>query len=75
MNGRPKYSVVIAWSEPDQEYVADVPDLGAFSALGPTPEEALREVLFALDGFREAVEAQGGALPQPKERVVGARVA
>jgi predicted RNase H-like HicB family nuclease len=63
-----RYGIAIIWSEPDQEWFAEVPDFGSFSASGPTPEEALRELLFALEGLEEAIEADGGTLPEPGSR-------
>ena len=41
------YPINVFFSEEDRAYVADIPDLEACSALGATPEEALREVLQA----------------------------
>jgi predicted RNase H-like HicB family nuclease len=37
-----EYPVVVFWSEEDQSYIANVPDLRYCSAHGETPEEALR---------------------------------
>ena len=37
-----EYPIVIEWSEPDGEYFARLDGLGSFSALGASPEEALR---------------------------------
>lgn len=36
-----KYEVIICWSEEDQVFVADVPDLPGRSARGATHEAAL----------------------------------
>lgn len=38
------YHVNIFYSEEDEGYIADIPDLQYCSAFGETPEEALREV-------------------------------
>ena len=41
------YHVNLFYSEEDEGYIADIPDLKHCSAFGDTPEEALREVLQA----------------------------
>jgi len=38
------YHINIFYSEDDEGYIADIPDLEACSAFGETPDEALREV-------------------------------
>lgn len=42
-----RYHINIFYSEEDDCYVADIPDLRYCSAFGDTPEEALHEVLIA----------------------------
>ena len=44
MNQAPKYEIDIFWSEEDDGYIADVPELTYCSAWGETHEYALREV-------------------------------
>ena len=41
------YHINIFYSEADEAYVADIPDLKYCSALGETPQEALAEVFKA----------------------------
>jgi predicted RNase H-like HicB family nuclease len=38
------YHINIFWSDDDESYVADIPDLDHCSAFGDTPEEALAEL-------------------------------
>ena len=64
-SGRIEYPIVVFWSEEDGEFVADVPDLGAFAAHGATPEEALREVRVALASLFAAAQERGLSLPPP----------
>ncbi|MDP9363736.1 MAG: type II toxin-antitoxin system HicB family antitoxin [Chloroflexota bacterium] len=59
------YPIVIFWSEGNEAYIADVPDLRSCSAHGDTPEEALREVRAALDLRLEAARELGVPLPAP----------
>jgi predicted RNase H-like HicB family nuclease len=57
------YHINIFWSEEDAGYVADIPDLVACSAIGDTPEEALRQVLIARDAWLEAARQEGKPIP------------
>jgi predicted RNase H-like HicB family nuclease len=60
-----KYHINIFWSDEDQCFVADVPDLKYCSAFGDTPEEALTEVLVARDLWMEVALEQGMPIPIP----------
>jgi predicted RNase H-like HicB family nuclease len=60
------YPIVIFWSDEDDAYIADVPDLRSCSAWGDTPEEALREVLVAREAWLEVARERGLPLPDPR---------
>ena len=62
------YHINIFYSEEDAAYVADIPDLDACSALGPTPEQALNEVEKAKHLWLEAARAAGKPVPVPRYR-------
>ena len=62
------YHINIFYSEEDDGYIADIPDLDSCSAFGATPEEALREVQIAKDAWIEAARAEGKPVPSPKYR-------
>ena len=62
------YHVNLFYSEDDEGYIADIPDLKCCSAFGETPEEALREVLKAKKAWLEAAEANGKPIPKPSFR-------
>lgn len=47
------YQVEVFYCEEDGDYIADVPELGAFSAFGDTPEDAIREIGIGLEGLME----------------------
>ena len=51
------YHINLSYSEDDEGYIADIPDLKHCTAFGETPEEALREVLKAKKAWLEAAEA------------------
>jgi predicted RNase H-like HicB family nuclease len=62
------YHINIFYSEEDEGYIADIPDLEACSAFGSTPEEALREVNTAKQAWLEAARAEGKPVPSPQYR-------
>ena len=62
------YHINIFYSNEDEGYIADIPDLEACSAFGNTAEEALREVKAAQEVWIEAAKAEGKPVPPPKYR-------
>ncbi len=62
------YFISIFYSEEDDGYIADIPDLHFCSAFGETPEEALREVQIAKDAWLETARASGKHIPSPRYR-------
>lgn len=69
------YHINIFYSEDDEGYIADIPDLEACSAFGETPDEALREVQQAKKLWLEAARAQSKPIPSPEYRPVIYQVA
>lgn len=62
------YHINIFFDPEDGDYIDDVPDFKYVSAFGDTPEEALREVLIALEATIELFQEQGRPLPEAKYR-------
>ncbi|MDP1547213.1 MAG: type II toxin-antitoxin system HicB family antitoxin [Anaerolineales bacterium] len=62
------YHINIFYSEEDEGYIADIPDLVHCSAFGDTPEEALSEALVAKKAWLEAAKAEGKSIPAPRYR-------
>ena len=62
------YHVNLFYSEEDEGYIADIPDLKHCSAFGETQEEALREVLKAKKAWLETAKANGKPIPEPRFR-------
>ena len=63
-----KYHINLFWSEADEAWVADVPDLQSCSAFGSTPAEALAEVEQAMEAWLEVAREDGLAIPEPVNR-------
>ena len=59
------YHINVFYSEEDEGYIADIPDLKNCSAFGATQEEAVHEVLKAKEAWLEAARAGGKPIPAP----------
>ncbi len=59
------YHINVFYSEDDEGYIADIPDLKHCSAFGNSPEEALAEVLKAREAWLEAARKSGRTIPEP----------
>jgi len=62
------YHINVFYSDDDEGYVADIPDLKFCSAFGATPEEAVREVEVAKAAWLDAARTAGKPIPQPRYR-------
>ena len=62
------YHINIFYSQEDEGYIADIPDLTSCSAFGTDASEALAEVLKAKDVWLAAAKEQNKPIPQPTYR-------
>jgi predicted RNase H-like HicB family nuclease len=62
------YHINIFYSEEDEGYIADIPDLAHCSAFGETPEEALAQALIAKKIWLDVARSEGKLIPAPKYR-------
>jgi predicted RNase H-like HicB family nuclease len=63
-----KYEVIIYWSEEDQVFIAEVPELPGCMAHGPTQESALANAQAAIQLWLETAKEYGDPIPEPKGR-------
>jgi len=61
-----KYHINVFYSEDDEGYIADIPDLKYCSAFGETPEKALEEVLIASKIWLEVALESGREIPEAR---------
>ena len=66
----PKYEVIIYWSQEDQAFIAEVPELPGCAADGKSYQEALTNVEGIIQEWIETAEELGRPIPQPKGRLV-----
>ncbi|HKR41683.1 MAG TPA: type II toxin-antitoxin system HicB family antitoxin [Paraburkholderia sp.] len=62
------YDVIIYWSEDDQAFVAEVPELAGCSAHGASPEQALAQAQEAMTLWLDTAREFGDPIPLPKGR-------
>ena len=63
-----KYEIIMYWSEDDQVFIAEVPELPGCMAHGDTQEVTLINVKEAIALWIETAEEFGDAIPEPKGR-------
>lgn len=64
----PHYHINLFWSEQDQCWVADVPDLKPCSAHGDTRAQALANIDNAIEGWLSVARDRGLLIPEPRYR-------
>ena len=69
------YHINIFYSDDDEGYIADIPDLKNCSAFGTTPNEALQQVLIAQKLWLEEAKNASVNIPSPQYRPVIYQVA
>lgn len=65
-----KYERIVFWSEEDQKWIVDVPELPGCMADGATAEEALENAEIVISEWLETAEALGREIPVPKGRLI-----
>lgn len=63
-----RYEVIIYWSQEDQAFVAEVPELAGCMADGVTYQEALTNAEIAIQEWIETAKELGRPIPEPKGR-------
>lgn len=63
-----RYEIIIFWSEDDQAFLAEVPELPGCIAHGSTHEEALGNVLSAMELWVQTAKEFGDPIPEPMGR-------
>ncbi len=63
-----KYEIIIFWSDEDQIFVADVPELPGCMAHGSTYRKALESTLSAIDLWLKTARELQREIPQPRGR-------
>ena len=65
-----KYEVIIYWSEEDQAFIAEVPELPGCAADGENYQDSLQNLEIIMQEWIETARQLGRSIPQPKGRLM-----
>lgn len=65
-----RYSLVLTWSDPDQAFIAEVPELPGCMADGATYQEAVAAAEVVIGEWIETAKELGRPIPEPKGRLM-----
>ncbi|MCF6149903.1 MAG: type II toxin-antitoxin system HicB family antitoxin [Candidatus Kuenenia sp.] len=68
--GKYKYEIIIYWSQEDESFVAEAPELPGCAADGDTHMEALANIEVVIQEWIETTKELGCHIPEPKGRLV-----
>ena len=63
-----KYEIIIFWSEQDNCFIAEVPELAGCMADGTNYQEAIQNVQIIIDEWIETAKSLGRKIPLPKRK-------
>jgi predicted RNase H-like HicB family nuclease len=66
---KPKYEIILFWSEEDGAYLAEVPELPGCMADGSTPQKALANAEKVIKEWIETAQSLGRPIPEPRGRL------
>ncbi|MDR0641225.1 MAG: type II toxin-antitoxin system HicB family antitoxin [Treponema sp.] len=65
-----KYEIIIYWSETDNAYIAEVPELAGCVADGKNYTEAIKNAEVVISEWIETARSLGREIPAPRGRLV-----
>ena len=65
-----RYEIIMYWSQEDEAFIAEVPELPGCAADGATYQEALTNVEVIMQEWMETAQALGRPIPEPKGRLL-----
>ena len=65
-----RYEIILYWSDKDQAFIADVPELPGCAADGETYQEALANAEVVIDEWIETARELGRPVPKPRGRLM-----
>ena len=65
-----KYEIIIYWSQDDEAFIAEVPELPGCAADGDTYQQALENVQVIIREWIETATELGREMPEPKGRLI-----
>jgi predicted RNase H-like HicB family nuclease len=65
-----RYEIIVYWSNEDQAFIAEVPELSGCAADGATYQEAITNAEVVIREWIETAKSLGRPIPEPKGRLV-----
>ena len=65
-----KYEIILYWSNEDQAFIAEVPELSGCAADGLTYQQALANVEVVIREWIETAQEMGRSIPVPRGRLL-----
>ncbi|NJM69962.1 MAG: type II toxin-antitoxin system HicB family antitoxin [Scytonema sp. RU_4_4] len=65
-----RYEIILYWSEEDQAFIAEVPELPGCAADGSTYQQALQNVEMIIQEWILTAQELGRKIPEPKQRLI-----
>jgi predicted RNase H-like HicB family nuclease len=65
-----KYELIIYWSEVDQAFIVEVPELPGCAADGETYQEAVQNAEVVIQEWIQTAQELGRPIPEPKGRLL-----
>ncbi|MGB0305404.1 MAG: type II toxin-antitoxin system HicB family antitoxin [Flavobacteriaceae bacterium] len=65
-----KYEIIIYWSQEDEAFIAEVPELAGCMADGETYKEALENVQVVIEEWLETAKLKNRPIPKSKGKLM-----
>ena len=65
-----RYELIIYWSEEDQTFIVEVPELSGCMADGESYQEAVQNAEIVIQEWIETAQQLGRTIPKPKGRLL-----
>ena len=65
-----KYEMILYWSDTDNAYIAEVPELAGCMADGRTYQEAVKNAQTVIKEWIETAKSLGRPIPEPKGKLM-----
>lgn len=70
MTDSTNYEIILYWSQADEAFIAEVPELAGCAADGATYQEALSNAQVVIREWIETAEELGRPIPVPRGRLI-----
>ena len=65
-----RYEMIVYWSEEDEAFIVEVPELPGCMADGPSYEAAVANAKVIIEEWLQTAKEQGHAIPEPRGKLM-----